>query len=87
MSQLNISPVFDVHADVQGRDLNSAATAIDRVIAANQPAASESISVILSGQVETMSGELFRTIRGHGVGGGAGLSAAGDQFPELDSIR
>ena len=25
VSQLNIRPVFDVHADVQGRDLNSAA--------------------------------------------------------------
>ncbi len=34
MSQLNIRPVFDVDADVQGRDLNSAAAAIDKVIAA-----------------------------------------------------
>jgi multidrug efflux pump subunit AcrB len=54
MSQLNIRPVFDVNADVQGRDLNSAANAIDQVIAANQPDPSKSISVTLSGQVETM---------------------------------
>jgi multidrug efflux pump subunit AcrB len=54
MSQLNIRPVFDVHADVQGRDLNSAADAIDKVLDANRPDASTSISVTLSGQVETM---------------------------------
>jgi multidrug efflux pump subunit AcrB len=54
VSQLNIRPVFDVHADVQGRDLNSTAAAIDDVIAADRPDPSKSISVILSGQVETM---------------------------------
>ncbi len=40
ISQLNIRPVFDVHADVQGRDLNAAARDIDKVIAANRPPAS-----------------------------------------------
>jgi multidrug efflux pump subunit AcrB len=54
MSQLNIRPVFDVHADVQGRDLNSAAEAIDKVLAANRPDPSTSIFLTLSGQVETM---------------------------------
>jgi multidrug efflux pump subunit AcrB len=54
LSQLNIRPVFDVHADVQGRDLYSAAADIDKVIAADQPPASKAISVTLSGQVETM---------------------------------
>jgi multidrug efflux pump subunit AcrB len=53
-SQLNIRPVYDVHADVQGRDLNSAADAIDKVIAAGRPDAARSISVTLSGQIETM---------------------------------
>jgi multidrug efflux pump subunit AcrB len=53
-SQLNIRPVFDVDADVQGRDLNSAAADIDRVIAADRPDPSEAITVSLSGQVETM---------------------------------
>jgi multidrug efflux pump subunit AcrB len=54
VSQLNIRPVFDVQADVQGRDLNSAAAAIDKVIEADRPDPSKSISVTLSGQVETM---------------------------------
>jgi multidrug efflux pump subunit AcrB len=53
-SQMNIRPVFDVHADVQGRDLYSASQAIDEVIAANQPPAAKAIHVTLSGQVETM---------------------------------
>jgi multidrug efflux pump subunit AcrB len=39
---------------VQGRDLNSAAAAIDKVIEADRPDPSKSITVTLSGQVETM---------------------------------
>jgi multidrug efflux pump subunit AcrB len=53
-SQLNIRPVFDVHADVQGRDLYSAAAAIDKVIEADRPDPAKAIKVTLSGQVETM---------------------------------
>jgi multidrug efflux pump subunit AcrB len=53
-SQLNIRPVFDVDADVQGRDLYSTSQEIDKVIAANQPPPEKAIHVTLSGQVETM---------------------------------
>jgi multidrug efflux pump subunit AcrB len=53
-SQLNIRPVFDVHADVQGRDLYSAAHDIDGVVAANRPDAAKALTVTLSGQVDTM---------------------------------
>jgi multidrug efflux pump subunit AcrB len=53
-SQLNIRPVFDVQANVQGRDLYSTSSDIDRVIAANRPPADKAINVTLSGQVETM---------------------------------
>ncbi len=53
-SQLNIRPVFDVQANVQGRDLFSVSRAIDKVIAANRPAAQTAMHVTLSGQVETM---------------------------------
>ena len=55
MSQLNIRPVFDVQADVQGRDLNSVAEGIRKVIAADRPAPEKAITVTLSGQVETMA--------------------------------
>jgi multidrug efflux pump subunit AcrB len=54
-SQLNIRPVFDVNADVQGRDLASAAHDIDKVLDAERPAAAASdLTIALSGQVETM---------------------------------
>ena len=53
-SQFNIRPVFDVHADIQGIDLDTAATRIDAVLAANRPAPEKAITVKLSGQVETM---------------------------------
>ncbi len=51
-SQYNIMPVFDVNADVQGRDLASAASEIKKVLAANKP--ESAITVTLGGQVETM---------------------------------
>jgi multidrug efflux pump subunit AcrB len=53
-SQLNLRPVFDVHANVQGRDLYSTSRAIDKVIAANRPPPDKAMHVELSGQVETM---------------------------------
>jgi multidrug efflux pump subunit AcrB len=64
VSQLNIRPVFDVQADVQGRDLNSAAAEIDKVIAADRPDPSKSITVTLSGQVETMRESYFGLFSG-----------------------
>src|SRR5208282_5396748 len=54
ISQLNIRPVFDVNADVQGRDLASAADAIDEVLAAERAASATPVTIALSGQVETM---------------------------------
>jgi multidrug efflux pump subunit AcrB len=53
-SQLNIRPVFDVHANVQSRDLYSTSTDIQKVIDANRPPPQKAIDVTLSGQVQTM---------------------------------
>jgi multidrug efflux pump subunit AcrB len=53
-SQLNIRPVFDVHADVQGRDLYAVARDIDRLLKRHQPDASKALTLTLSGQVQTM---------------------------------
>jgi multidrug efflux pump subunit AcrB len=53
-SQLNIRPVFDVNADVQGRDLASAAAAIEQVLARERSASATPVTITLSGQVETM---------------------------------
>jgi multidrug efflux pump subunit AcrB len=54
LSQLNIRPVYDVDADVQGRDLYSAAAAISQVLADDRPPASSAMTVTLSGQIQTM---------------------------------
>lgn len=51
-SQFNIMPVFDVNADVQGRDLASAAAEIEKVMTSEPH--SPAIKLALSGQVETM---------------------------------
>jgi multidrug efflux pump subunit AcrB len=67
VSQLNIRPVFDVHADVQGRDLNSAAGAIDAVIDADRPDPSTATTVTLSGQVETMRESFSGLFSGMGL--------------------
>jgi multidrug efflux pump subunit AcrB len=67
VSQLNIRPVFDVHADVQGRDLNSAAGAIEAVIKADRPDPSTAITVTLSGQIETMQESFSGLFSGMGL--------------------
>ena len=55
LSEVNILPVFDVNADVQGRDLAGAAADIDRVLKADRPPEETTgIKVELAGQVETM---------------------------------
>jgi multidrug efflux pump subunit AcrB len=54
LSQLDIRPVFDVHADVQGRDLYSVSSDIERVLEVNQPPAATAMHATLAGQVQTM---------------------------------
>lgn len=68
MSQLNIRPVFDIHADVQGTDLATVATAIDKVVKADQPDEKSGIHISVAGQVVTMR-ESFT-----GLAGGIGLA-------------
>lgn len=67
LSQLNIRPVFDVHADVQGRDLASAADAIDKVLAKDRPDVASGITVTLGGQVETMRESFAGLFSGMGL--------------------
>ena len=54
VSQVNIRPAFDVHANVEGRDLHSAAAAVDEVIDAARRGAPKGVSIVLTGQVESM---------------------------------
>jgi multidrug efflux pump subunit AcrB len=54
ISQLNVRPVFDINANVQGRDLYGVSQDIQKVLKQDQPPATEPITVRLSGQIETM---------------------------------
>ena len=70
LTQHNIRPVFDVQADVQGRDLASVATAIDGVIKADQPPATDGVHIEVAGQIETMRDSF------NGLAGGMVLAVA-----------
>jgi multidrug efflux pump subunit AcrB len=67
-SQVNIRSVFDVHADVQGRDLAGVATDIDKILKADAPDPSSPMHLQLSGQIETMRQSFS------GLFGGMGLA-------------
>ena len=83
-SQLNIRPVFDVNADVQGRDLASAADEIDKVLAADRAADRFADDGDAQRAGRNDEGKLQRIVLRHGARGGARLSRSRDQFPELD---
>jgi hypothetical protein len=82
-SQLNIRPVFDVHADVQGRDLYSAAQDIDKVIKANRPML-EGADGDLERTGRDDARELYRTVHRHRAGHRSGVPVSGDELPKLD---
>ncbi len=84
MSQLNIRPVFDVHADVQGTDLDSAAAGIDKVIAADRPDRGQSHYGDIERPGRDHAGGLCRPLRRHGACRGARLPLPRDQLSELD---
>ena len=67
MSQLNIRPIFDVNADVQGIDLNTAARAIDAVIGRVRPTLPNTVDVNLTGQIETMRESYWGLFSGMGL--------------------
>jgi multidrug efflux pump subunit AcrB len=55
ISQLNVRPVFDVNANVQGRDLYGVSKDIQKVLQRDKPPAGEPLTVTLSGQIDTMT--------------------------------
>ena len=55
ISQLNVRPVFDVNANVQGRDLYGVDKDIQKVLDKDRPPASDPITVSLTGQIDTMT--------------------------------
>ncbi len=55
LSQYNVRPVFDVNANVQGRDLYGVSLDLHKVLDADRPARDEPITVTLTGQIDTMA--------------------------------
>jgi multidrug efflux pump subunit AcrB len=70
ISQLNVRPVFDVNANVQGRDLYGVDKDIQKVLDRDRPPASEPITVSLTGQIDTMTKSY------NGLFGGMALAVA-----------
>jgi multidrug efflux pump subunit AcrB len=60
----NIQPTFNVRADVQGTDLGSVATELDKIVAEERAKLPPGASITVAGQVESMTGA-FRDL---GVG-------------------
>ena len=52
----NIQPTYNVRADVQGTDLGSVATALDRIVADERAKLPPGASISVQGQVQSMSG-------------------------------
>ncbi len=55
VSHYNVQNVFDVYANVQGRDLGTVSRAVDKVIAANSKKLPRGTSINVRGQVESMN--------------------------------
>jgi multidrug efflux pump subunit AcrB len=70
ISQLNVRPVFDVNANIQGRDLYGVNEDIQKVLDRDRPPASEPITVSLTGQIDTMTKSY------NGLFGGMALAVA-----------
>jgi multidrug efflux pump subunit AcrB len=67
VSQVNIRPVFDVHADVQGSDLAAVANSIRDVMKSDSPDAQSTMHLELTGQVETMQQSFAGLFDGMGL--------------------
>jgi len=55
-NQANIQPLYDVYASVQGRDLGSIATEIDKIVAELRPQLKPGNRIDVTGQIQSMNG-------------------------------
>ena len=64
VNHYNVQPVFDVYANVQGRDLGGVAHDIDKIVANAKPKLVKGSSIVVRGQVQSMRSSFL------GLGGG-----------------
>ena len=60
ISHANVQPVFDIYANVEGRDLGSVAAAVDRIVAEQRSKLPPGASIAIRGQVESMNSAFLR---------------------------
>jgi multidrug efflux pump subunit AcrB len=60
LSHSNVQPVFDVYANVQGRDLGSVSAAVQRITAELKPKLPPGHTIATRGQVESMNSAFVR---------------------------
>src|SRR2546425_540221 len=60
ISHSNVQPVFDIYANVQGRDLGSVATGVQKIVAELRPKLPPGHTIAVRGQVESMSSAFLR---------------------------
>jgi CzcA family heavy metal efflux pump len=60
VSHSNVQPVFDIYADVQGRDLGSVAKEVQKIVAEYRGTLPPGHSIALRGQVESMNSAFVR---------------------------
>jgi len=61
LNHYNVQPVFDVYAGVQGTDLGSVSSAVDRIVAKYRNQISKASSIVIRGQVQSMN-QSFRQL-------------------------
>ncbi|HXB24196.1 MAG TPA: efflux RND transporter permease subunit [Gemmatimonadaceae bacterium] len=59
ITHYNIQPVFDVDANVSGRDLGGVATDVDRVVTTARKTLPRGTTIVVRGQVESMRSSFF----------------------------
>ena len=66
LNHYNVQPVFDVYASVQGTDLGSVSSRIDRLVAKYRKQVSGASSIVVRGQVQSMNQSFFELALGIG---------------------
>ena len=60
LNHYDVQPVFDVNASVQGTDLGSVSSEVNRIIAKYQGQVSKASSIVVRGQVQSMNQSFFQ---------------------------
>ncbi|SPF43954.1 Acriflavin resistance protein [Candidatus Sulfopaludibacter sp. SbA4] len=60
VNHYNVQPVFDVYANVYGRDLGSVGSAVEKIVAQMTPKLPRGTTIDLRGQITTMENSFYR---------------------------